>query len=94
MPTSRTNSTAAPSARGDEGAGSHLSEVARPPSLSSSSSDDEFANTGGGESPCCSRSRYYSLYCSKRSCRLILYSFVRAARSCSRFCAGQPAARA
>jgi hypothetical protein len=52
-PASGTNSTAAPSARGDGGTGSHLSEMARPPSLSSSSSDNDLDNTGGGESPCC-----------------------------------------
>jgi hypothetical protein len=37
---------------------------ARPPSLSSSSSfhdDEEFSGVAGGESPCCSRSRYSSL---------------------------------
>jgi hypothetical protein len=71
-PSSGIDSTAVPSARGDGGVGSHLSEVVRSPSLPSSSSDDEFANAGGGESPCCSRSRYSSLYCSRCSRRLIL----------------------
>jgi hypothetical protein len=61
VPTSGVDSTTAPSARGDGGAGSHLSEVVCSPSLSSSS-DDEFANAGGGERPCCSRSRYSLLY--------------------------------
>jgi hypothetical protein len=88
------NSTAAPSARGDGDAGSHISEVVRSPSFSSSSSDDEFAGAGGGESPCCSCSRYSSLYCSRCSRRLSFFSFTRAARSCSRRCAARPAARA
>jgi hypothetical protein len=79
-PASRINSTAAPSARGDGGAGSHLSEVVRSPSLSFSSSDDEFANTAGGERPCCSRSRYSLLYQSSHSCRLIFFYFARARR--------------
>jgi hypothetical protein len=79
-------------ARGDGGGGFHLSGVARPPSLCSSSSDDEFASAGGGESPCCSHSQYSSLYCSKRFRHLSLFSFARAARSCSRLCAARPAA--
>jgi hypothetical protein len=83
-PAPGTNSTTAPSARGDGGMCSHLSEVVRSPSLSSSSSsDDEFANTGGGESPYCSRSRYTSLYCYRFSRRLCFFSFARTARSCS-----------
>jgi hypothetical protein len=91
-PTTGTNSTAASSARGDGGAGSHLSEVVRPPSLSSSSSDDEFASASGGESPYCSCNRYSSLYCSRCSRRLSLFSFAHAARSRSRRCAARPAA--
>jgi hypothetical protein len=44
-------------ALGEGGAGSHLSGRARPPSLSSSSSsDDEYSEVAGEESPCCSRS--------------------------------------
>jgi hypothetical protein len=93
-PASGIDSTAAPAALGDGGAGSHLSEVVRSPSLSSSSFDDEFASAGGGESPWCSRSRYSSLCCSRRSHRLIFFSFMRAARSCSRCCAVRSAARA
>jgi hypothetical protein len=61
VPASGVDSTAVLSARGDGGASSHLLEVVRSPSLSSSSYD-EFANAGGGESPCCSRSRYSLLY--------------------------------
>jgi hypothetical protein len=88
------NSTAAPSARGDGGTGSHLSEMVHSPSLSSSSSDDEFANIGGGESPCCSRSWYSSLYCSRRSRQLSFFSFARVAHSYSRRCAARQAALA
>jgi hypothetical protein len=88
---SRFDSTTAPSARGDGGAGSHLSKVVRSPSLSSSS-EDEFANADEGERPCCSRCWYSSLYWLRCSCRLILLSFARAARS--RFavarCGGRP----
>jgi hypothetical protein len=80
-----------PSARGDRGAGSHLLEVVCSPLLSSSS-EDEFANTGGGERPYCSRCRYSSLYWSRRSCRLILLSFAVAARSRSCCCAVWPVA--
>jgi hypothetical protein len=61
VPASGVDCTAAPLARGDGGAGSHLSEVVCSPSLSSSSYD-EFANAERGERPCCSRSRYSSLY--------------------------------
>jgi hypothetical protein len=93
-PASGTNSTAAASASGDRGAGSHLSEVVCSPSLSSSSFDDEFVDASGGESPCCSRSRYSSLCCSMHSHCLILFSFVRAARSYSRCCVARPAAQA
>jgi hypothetical protein len=75
------------------GAGSHLWEVVRSPSLSSSS-DDEFANAGEGESPCCSRSRYSSLCCSWRSHLLSFISFALTTRSCSRCCAARSAARA
>jgi hypothetical protein len=90
-----TNSTAASAARGDGGGGFHLSGAARPPSLPSSSSDDEFtgASGGGGEGLRCSRSRYSSSYCSRRSRRLILLSFACAARSCSRCCVARAAAR-
>jgi hypothetical protein len=66
-----------------------------PPFLpSSSSSDDDLAGVPGGESPCCSRSRYSSLYCSRHSRRLSLLSFARAARSCSLRCAARVADRA
>jgi hypothetical protein len=50
----------------------------------SSSPDDEFSGVAGGESPCCSRSRYSLSRCSRRSHRRILFSFLRVARSCSR----------
>jgi hypothetical protein len=75
-------------ARGEGGAGSHLSEGAYPPSLSSSSPfpDDEYSEVAGGESSCCSRSLYSSSLCSRCSRRWILRSFVRAARSCSCRC--------
>jgi hypothetical protein len=66
---------------------------ARPLSLSSSSSSDEFSGIAGG-SPCCSRSPYSSLSCSQRSRRWILLFFPRAARSCSRRYAARAAARA
>jgi hypothetical protein len=81
---------------GDGGGGSHLSAGAHPPSLSpsSSSSDDEFSRVAGGESPCCSCSRYSSLSCSRCSRRRILLSFLRASRSCSHRCAARAAARA
>jgi hypothetical protein len=92
-PATGVNSTAASSARGDGGGRFHLSGVACPPSLSSSSSDDEFAGASRGESPCCSRSRYSLLYYSRRSHRPSLFSFAHAARSCSRRCAARPAAR-
>jgi hypothetical protein len=73
---------------GEGGAGSNLSGVARPPSLSSSSlSDDEYSKAAGGESHCCSRSRYSSSHCSRHSHRRILRSFFRAARPCYRRCA-------
>jgi hypothetical protein len=68
------------------GTGSHLSRRARPPSLSSSSSDDEYSEVAGEENPCCSRSRNSSLFYSRRSRRRILFSFLLAARSCSRRC--------
>jgi hypothetical protein len=49
-------SSAASTALGEGGEGSHLSGGARPPSLSSSSSssDDEYSEVPGEESPCCS----------------------------------------
>jgi hypothetical protein len=51
----------ASTALGDRGGGTHLSGGARPPSLSSSSFDnDEFSGVAGGESPYYSRSRYSS----------------------------------
>jgi hypothetical protein len=82
-------SSAASAALGEGCAGSHLSGRARPPSLSSSSSspDDEYSEVAREESPCCSRSRNSSLFCSRRSRCQILFSFLRAARSCSRRCA-------
>jgi hypothetical protein len=55
-PTSRVGSVTTCSTPGDGGAvGSHLSEVVRSPSLSSSSKD-EFTSTDGGERPSYSRS--------------------------------------
>jgi hypothetical protein len=103
-PTTGACSFAASTALGDGGGGFHLSGGARPPSLSSSSSsssssdddddNDEFSRVAGGESPCCSRSRYSSSRCSQRSCRRILLSFWCVARSCSRRCAVRAAARA
>jgi hypothetical protein len=75
---------------GRGGEGSHLSGGARPPSLSSSSSsDDEYSEVAREESPSCSRSRNSSLLCSRCSRRRILFSFLRAARSCSRRCAAR-----
>jgi hypothetical protein len=75
---------------GEGGAGSHLSGGACPPSLSSSSApDDQYSEVVGGESPCCSHSRNSSSFCSQRSRRRILFSFFRAARSCSRSCAAR-----
>jgi hypothetical protein len=84
-------SSAASTALGEGGAGSHLSGGVCPPSLfsSSSSSDDEYSDVAGGESPCCSRSRNSSFLCSRRSRRWIPRSFLRAARSCSRRCAAR-----
>jgi hypothetical protein len=88
-------SSTASTALGEGGAGSHLSGGARPPSLSSSSSsDDEYSEVAGEESPSCSRSRNSSLLCSWRSHHQILFSFLRAARSCSRRCAACARARA
>jgi hypothetical protein len=60
-------SSAASTALGDGGGGFHLSRGRPPLSSSSSSSDDEFFGVAGGESPYCSRSRYSSLSCSRRS---------------------------
>jgi hypothetical protein len=80
---------------GRGGESSHLSGRIRPPSLSSSSSSDhEYSEVVGEESPCCSRSRNSSLLCSRRSRRWNLFSFLRAARSCSRRCATRARARA
>jgi hypothetical protein len=89
-------SSTASAALDDGGGGFHLSGGARPLSLSSSSSssDDEISRVAGGESPCCLRSRYSSLYCSRRSHRRILLSFLCAARSYSRRCATRATARA
>jgi hypothetical protein len=88
-PAPGTCSSTVSAALGEGGAGSHLSEGACPPSLSSSSPspDDEYSEVAGGESPCCSRRWYSSSLCSRRSCRRILRSLLRAARSCSRRCA-------
>jgi hypothetical protein len=58
-------SSAASVALGEGGEGSHLSWRVRPPSLSSSSSsDDEYSEVAGEESPSYSRSRNSSLLCS------------------------------
>jgi hypothetical protein len=67
-----------------------------PPLLSSSSSSDdgEFLGVTGGERPCCLRSRYSLLSCSRCSLRRILFSFLRTARSCSRCFAARAVARA
>jgi hypothetical protein len=63
-------SSAASAALGEGGEGSHLSGRVCPPSLStSSSSDDEYSEVAGEESPYCSRSRNSSLLCSQRSRR-------------------------
>jgi hypothetical protein len=70
-------SSAASTTLGDGGGGFHLSG-GHPP-LSSSSFDGEFSGVARGESPYCSRSRYSSLCCSRRSQRRILLSFLRAA---------------
>jgi hypothetical protein len=88
-------SSAASAALREGGEGSHLSGGARPPSLSSSSSssDDENSKVAGEESPCCSRRRNSSLLHSRRSCRRIPFSFLRAARSCSRRYASRARAR-
>jgi hypothetical protein len=94
-PATGADSTAASAASGDRGGGFHLSGGARPPLLSSSSSsDDDPSGVPGGESPCCSRSRYSSLYCSRRSCRQSLLSFACVARSCSRHCTARAVDRA
>jgi hypothetical protein len=82
-------SSAASVALGEGGEGSHLTGRARPPSLSSSSPDDESSDVAGGESPYCSRSPNSSSRCSRRSRRRILFSFLRAALSCSRRCAAR-----
>jgi hypothetical protein len=88
-------SSAASTAVGEGGEGSHLSGEARPPSLSSSSSpDDEYSEVVGEESPSCSRSRHSSLLCSRRSRRRFPFSFLCAARSCSHRCAARMRARA
>jgi hypothetical protein len=87
-------SSAASAALGEGGEGSHLSGRVRPPSLSSSSPDDESSEVAGGESPCCSGSRNSSSRCSRCSRRRILFSFLRAARSCSHRCAARARARA
>jgi hypothetical protein len=87
-PAPGTCSSAASTALGEGGAGSHLSGGACPPSLSSSfSSDDEYSDVAGGESPCCLRSRNSSSLYSRRSRRRIPLSFFCATRTCSRHCA-------
>jgi hypothetical protein len=86
--------SAASAALGEGGEGSHLLGGARPPSLSSSSSfDDEYSEVAREESPCCSRSRNSSFLCSRCSRHRILFSFLRAARSCSCRCAARAWAR-
>jgi hypothetical protein len=87
-------SSATSAALGEGGAGSHLSG-GLPLSLSSSSPspDDEYYEVTEGESPCCSRIRYSLSRCSRRSCRRILRSFLRAARPCSGHCATHARAR-
>jgi hypothetical protein len=94
-PTVSACSFAASTSLSDGGGGFHLSRGA-PPSLSSSSSssDDEFSGVVWGESPWCSHSRYSSSCCYRRSRRRILFSFLRAARSCSRRCMARMTARA
>jgi hypothetical protein len=89
---SSTNRPTGALVRGREGF--HLSEGAYPPLLSSfsSSPDDEFFRVAGGESPYCSRSRYSSSRCSRHSRRRILFSFLRAARSCTCRCVALAAA--
>jgi hypothetical protein len=88
-------SLTASAALGKGDAGSQLSRRARPLSSSSSSSpDDESSEVAGGESPCCSRSRNSSSHCSRRSRCRILFSFLRAALSCSRRCAARAHAQA
>jgi hypothetical protein len=63
-------SSAASVALGDGGGDSTSRGELAPPSLFSSSSDeDKFSGVVGGESPCFSRSRYSSLCCSRHSCR-------------------------
>jgi hypothetical protein len=87
-------SSAANTALGEGGEGSHLSGGAQPPSLSSSSSpDDEYSSVLGEESPCCPRSWNSSLLRSRRSRRRMLRSLLRAARSCSRRYAARSCAR-
>jgi hypothetical protein len=79
-------SSVASTALGEGSVGSHLSGGACPPSLSSSSSsDNEYSDVAGGESPCCSCSQNSLSLCSRRSRRRTPRSF-RAARSCSRRC--------
>jgi hypothetical protein len=89
-----TCSSVASTALGNGGGGFHLLG-GPPPSLSSSSSssDDEFFRVAGGESPYCSRSRYSSSCYSRCSRRRILFSFLRAAFSCSRRYAARAAAQ-
>jgi hypothetical protein len=64
----------------------------RPPSHSSF--DDGPADVPRAESPCCLRSRYSSLYCSRCSHRRSLLSLACATRSCSHHCAARAADRA
>jgi hypothetical protein len=93
-PASGAVSSAASAALGEGGEGSHLSGGARPPSLSSSSPDDEYSSVPGEESPCCSRSQNSSLLRSRRSRCRMLRSLLRAARSCCCRCATRARARA
>jgi hypothetical protein len=95
-PAPGTVSSAASTALGEGGEGSHLSGGARPPSLSSSfsSPDDDYSSVPGEESPCCSRSQNSSLLPSRRSRRRMLRSLLRAACSCSHCCAAHARARA
>jgi hypothetical protein len=87
-------SFAASASLGEGGEGSHLSGRVHPPSLSSSSPDDESSDVARGESPCCSRSRNSSSRCSRRSRCRILFSFLRAALSCSCRCTARARSRA
>jgi hypothetical protein len=88
-PTPGAVSSTATAALAEGGEGSYPPGRARFPSLSSSSSDNEYSEVAREESPSCSRSRNSLLLCSQRSRRRILFSFLRAACSCSRHCAAR-----